>query len=281
MNDLNRILNRLGRMARANLRKAGRLGSGEMVLILLPVFMLAGLTGCSQAAKTPLPEVIIYYDGGAQFELVSPAGTRVMIDVAYQAALSSPPTEKDILLTTHIHNDHLDVAFADKFPGKQLRIEKGEIILPDVSIHSIQGSHNSIPPPEEGTNYIFVVDMGGLRFAHFGDLGQDRLTQEQLDALGKVDVAFMQFANSFSSMDASNKKGFNLMDQVKPRLILPTHIDGDATQYAVQKWAGFYWDQKSIKLTSADLGSETRFLFLGEFAKGSGKIYNVPQWGSP
>ena len=37
MNDLNRILNRLGRMARANLRKAGRLGSGEMVLILLSV----------------------------------------------------------------------------------------------------------------------------------------------------------------------------------------------------------------------------------------------------
>jgi hypothetical protein len=38
--------------------------------------------------------------------------------------------------------------------------------------------------------------MGGMRFAHFGDLGQDSLSQEQLAALGKVDVAFAQFAKS-------------------------------------------------------------------------------------
>jgi L-ascorbate metabolism protein UlaG (beta-lactamase superfamily) len=204
-----------------------------------------------------------------------------MIDVANPSALSSPPTDQDILLTTHSHGDHLNAKFADAFPGKQLRIEKGEIILPDVSIRSIQGSHNSTPPPDQGNNYIFVVDMGGMRLVHFGDLGQDSLTQEQLDALGKVDVAFMQFANSYSSMDITNKKGFNLMDQVKPRLILPTHINEETARYAVQKWSGYYWDQKYLKLTLADLGDETRFLFLGQFAKGSGKIYNVPVWGSP
>jgi L-ascorbate metabolism protein UlaG (beta-lactamase superfamily) len=251
-----------------------------IIFILLPLCILPGLAACSGAAKTPFPEVTIFYEEGAQFELISPGGKRVMIDIASPNVLSSPPTEKDILLTTHSHSDHLNVQFADSFPGQQLRIEKGEIKLSDVSITSIQGSHNSTPPPEEGSNYIFIVDMGGMRFVHFGDLGQDSLTQDQLNAIGKVDVAFMQFANSFSSMTASNKKGFNLMDQVKPRLILPTHIDAEATQLAVQKWAGFYWDQKSLKLSVDDLGSETRFLFLGEFAKGSGKIYNVPQWGS-
>lgn len=253
----------------------------SFLIILWSLLFLAEMTACGKAEKTPPPEVTIYYEEGAQFEVVSPAGTRVMIDVASPTTLSSPPTEKDILLTTHSHNDHLNVAFADEFPGKQLRFEKGEIILPDVIIRSIQGSHNSTPPPDQGSNYIFIIDTGGMRFAHFGDLGQDSLTQEQLDALGKVDVAFMQFANSYSSMDAENKKGFNLMDQVQPLLILPTHISENATQYAVQKWAGFYWDQKFLKLTSADLGHETSFLFLGQFAKGSGKIYNVPLWGSP
>lgn len=249
------------------------------LIILWSLLLLAVGTACSKAEKTRLPKTTIYYEEGAQYELISPSGTRVMIDIAFPDALSSPPTEKDILLTTHSHTDHLNISFADAFPGKQLRIEKGEIKLEDVSIFSIQGSHNSTPP-EQGNNYIFIVDMGGMRFAHFGDLGQDSLTQEQLEAIGKVDVAFMQFANSFSSMTASNKKGFNLMDQVKPRLILPTHIDEQATQFAVQKWAGFYWNQKSIELSLADLRSETSFLFLGPFAQGYGKIYNVPLWGS-
>jgi L-ascorbate metabolism protein UlaG (beta-lactamase superfamily) len=121
--------------------------------------------------------------------------------------------------------------------------------------------------------------MGGLRIVHFGDLGQDSLTQEQLNAIGKVDVAFMQFANSFSSMDVTNKKGFNLMDQVRPRLIIPTHIDESATKYAIQKWPAFYWDQKSVPVTATGLGSETRLLFLGDMSKAVGKVYNLPLWG--
>ena len=252
-----------------------------VLIILWTIFILFNVTACSGTFKTPLPEVTIYYEDNAQYELISPAGTRIMVDVASPAALSSPSTEKDILLTTHSHGDHLNTNFADSFPGQQIKIEKGEIQLPDVSIFSIQGSHNSTPPPEEGTNYIFVIDMGGMRFAHFGDLGQDSLSQDQLEALGKVDVAFAQFANSYSSMNISNKKGFNLMDQVKPRLIFPMHIDEETTKYAVKKWSGFYWDQDALKLTLADLGSETCFLFLGKFAKGSGKIYNVPLWGNP
>ena len=39
--------------------------------------------------------------------------------------------------------------------------------------------------PEGGSNYIFIVDMGGLRIAHFGDIGQEYLTEEQLAALGE------------------------------------------------------------------------------------------------
>jgi len=57
-----------------------------------------------------------------------------------------------------------------------------------------------------------------------GDVGQNALTPEQLEALGKVDVAIMQLDNTFSEMNMHNKKGFNMMAQVKPHLIIPTHI---------------------------------------------------------
>jgi hypothetical protein len=55
-------------------------------------------------------------------------------------------------------------------------------------------------------------------------------------AIGSVDLAITQFSNSFSNMNTTNLKGFNLMDQVKPRLIIPTHSDNATIQIAVQLW---------------------------------------------
>jgi len=241
--------------------------------------LLFSLAGCGGLKSSDMG-VALYYEENAQVELFSPPGTRVLIDIANPYALLNPAGANDILLTTHSHGDHLNTSFADSFPGKQIRIEKGSIQQADVNIQSIQGSHNSTPPPDQGSNYIYIVDMGSMRFVHFGDLGQDSLTPEQLTAIGKVDVAFMQLANSYSSMDVTNKKGFNLMDQVKPRLIIPTHIDESATQYAIQKWPAYYWDQKSLALSPASLGSETRILFLGDLSKAVGKANNLPLWGS-
>jgi hypothetical protein len=40
-----------------------------------------------------------------------------------------------------------------------------------------------------------------MRFAHSGEVEQDSPTQAQLEAFGKVDVAFAQFANSYSSIN--------------------------------------------------------------------------------
>jgi hypothetical protein len=53
--------------------------------------------------------------------------------------------------------------------------------------------------------------------------------------IGAVDLAITQFSNSFSMMDAANRTGFNQMDQVKPRLIIPTHTTGDA-EIAAGPW---------------------------------------------
>ncbi len=81
------------------------------------------------------------------------------------------------------------------------------------------------------------MDMGGLRIVHFGDTEQKTLTEEQLEALGDVDVVFMEFFIDFPSV--YKYKCFDMMDQVKPRLIIPTHLETDAPQYASQKCPSF------------------------------------------
>lgn len=78
----------------------------------------------------------------------------------------------------------------------------------DVRIFSVPGMHNPVPVNlEMPTNTIFVVETAGLRIAHFGDLGQTEFTAEQLAALGRIDVAFMQFENSLFPSSALPKAG--------------------------------------------------------------------------
>ena len=211
----------------------------------------------------------LYYEENAQVELISPAGSRVLIDVHDPGVLSSPPTAKDVLLTTHNHGDHRRLDFVRSFQGKQLDVKVGEIKLKDVTIRGMASAHSEGDEfkDEGGSNYIFIIDMAGLRIAHFGDIGQDELTPEQLTALGKVDIAITQLANHYSDMTAANRKGFILMDQVKPRLIIPTHVlDPACAKIAADKWSAYESYKKSLSLSTDNLPEETTIIFMGRNA---------------
>ena len=230
-------------------------------------------------------EITLYYRQPAQVELFSLQGTRVLIDVWDPGGLTSPPTAQDVLLTTHRHPDHYQGAFLDSFPGQQLDTREGEINLPDVTIRGIASAHNAGETllPEGGTNYIFIVDMSGLRIAHFGDIGQEQLTQEQLDALGEVDVAITQLANDFSGMNIENKKGFNLMEQVQPKLIIPTHSDSDTYKHAMEMWESFYVEDaeggtEKVMIGRSGLSDGTRFLVLGYRGVLYRETYDLTEW---
>jgi L-ascorbate metabolism protein UlaG (beta-lactamase superfamily) len=213
--------------------------------------------------------VTIYYEENAQVEIIGPDGTRVLIDVYDPTLLSSPATKNDILLTTHTHYDHVNDAFLASFEGQQLYIEEGEITQSGVTIRGIASAHNSSDEmiPAGGTNYIYLIEVGGLRIAHFGDIGQDALTQDQLDILGSVDVAITQLWNDYSGMSEENAKGFNLIEQFSPRLIIPTHNVLQTAQMAAERWPAEF-AQTSVVVSRSTLPAETTVLFMGFTASG-------------
>ncbi len=208
-------------------REGGKMRCSRFIALLA---LLLVATACAPQE----PKVKVTYEDNAQFELVSPQGVRVLIDIANPGKLTSPATDKDILLTTHIDFDHYNSQFVESFPGQQLWMKEGEIKQVDVAIKGVKAAHYNATPPD-GSDYIYVVDMGGLRIAHFGDLGQEKLTQDQLDQLGAVDVALSQLENPYSAVTLDNKKGFNQMEQVKPKLLIPTHGNSnmEAVKYAL------------------------------------------------
>jgi L-ascorbate metabolism protein UlaG (beta-lactamase superfamily) len=237
----------------------------------------------AEAAQPEAEAVTIYYEDNAQVELISPAGVRVLVDVWNHTLLSAPPTESDILLTTHGHPDHYSQVFIDAFPGQKLTVQTGKLSVEDVTIVSIPSAHNVTDNlPEEGaSNYIFIVDVAGLRVAHFGDIGQEALTDEQLTALGEVDIAITQFNNSYSTMNLQNMKGFNLMDQVQPKLIIPTHTALDVLEIVAEKWEGFQTQTWPILVDRSMLvEGQTRFLAVGVYAKASENLHSFPDWAT-
>ncbi len=242
------------------------------------------ITATPSPTSVPSPEVTIYYEGYAQFELINPEGRRILIDVHDPDRLSSPPTEDDILLTTHRHDDHYVDSFVDSFPGPQILNQVGRINAPDVSIQGIASAHSAreIPVSSGGTNYIYVIDIAGMRFVHFGDIGQEELSQEQLDALGEVDVAMILIGGMCS---AANGNSFNLLEQVQPRLVIPTHADTESLERGIETWDAYYGDpwlyvseMSGVSIEPADLSDETKFLMLGEWAVACKETYNLTEW---
>jgi L-ascorbate metabolism protein UlaG (beta-lactamase superfamily) len=224
----------------------------------------------ASATPTSLPACMtLFYENNAQVEIIAPHGERVLIDVYDPALLSSPATADDILLTTHTHWDHVNDSFLQGFAGQQLFVQTGEMALPWARIRGIASAHNMGDPlkPEGGSNYIYLLELAGLRLAHFGDIGQEAFTEEQLAALQPLDIAIIQIANAYSDMDAVNQKGIRLIEQLAPRLIIPTHANLDTAKIAVGQWPGLVSERAAVRLCQGQLPAETQILFLGEWAQ--------------
>ena len=102
--------------------------------------------------------------------------------------------------------------------------------LKTINIYGVPSSHRgNIINENNPNNVIYVLEVDGMRIAHMGDIGQDHLTIKQIEALGKIDIAFMQFSNPFSGMFASDK-GFTLIEELKPQIIIPTHSNPRSTR---------------------------------------------------
>ena len=232
-------------------------------------------------AETVKEGVTIFYHTSAQFELVDSDGNRVLMDIRSPENLTSAATSSDILLTTNTQYRTYVQEFVDSFPGEQLFLEAGEIKTPDVSITGIASGIN---PAEDvanaSRNFIYIIEMGGLRIANLGQIGQEEFSQDQLALLGEVDVVLTHFVNSFSTVNTQNQIVFNLMDQLNPKLIIPTFGSGnmDMIELAAEKWSEFATANQSVSVSASIMSNETQFLIMGENAENMKSIFDIPEW---
>ncbi len=165
----------------------------------------------------------IYFYGQACFKLKGKT-TSVVID-PYDpefVGLKLPKLEADIVLTTHTHEDHNNVSAVKTESGDTPFViaGPGEYEKSGVAIVGVNSFHDASNGSERGRNTMYCVTIDEVKVAHLGDLGQEKLTDEQMEELGSVDVLLIPVGGTFT-IDA--KKAAAIVAQIEPKIIIPMH----------------------------------------------------------
>jgi L-ascorbate metabolism protein UlaG (beta-lactamase superfamily) len=133
-----------------------------------------------------------------------------------------PPIESveaDLLLVTHEHGDHNGVEVIGGEPHL-LRSTAGTFESPLGEVVFVASEHDDVGGTARGPNTIVVFELGGVRACHFGDFGQAALRDEQVRAIGSVDLLFVPVGGGFT---IGAEQAAAAVERLNPRWIVPMH----------------------------------------------------------
>jgi L-ascorbate metabolism protein UlaG (beta-lactamase superfamily) len=130
--------------------------------------------------------------------------------------LRGPAAKDDIVLMSAYEQPK---AVLERFTdGAFLVRGPGEYEKKGIAVRGVQAAQDSQGGKELGLSTVFAVSAEDLRVAHLGALGQDKLTDEQLEAIGEPDILIIPVGGQ-SALDA--KAAAALATQIEPKVIIP------------------------------------------------------------
>jgi L-ascorbate metabolism protein UlaG (beta-lactamase superfamily) len=191
--------------------------------------VVCGLVCGAQAADKPVDALRLSYFGHSSFEWITPRGYRIVIDPYGNWPelrwfdCSFPAIEADLVLVSHPHLDHSGGVPRITGHPKIVTQAGPPLISPtaDYAIRAIAGLHARPDKPTFGReNVIFLLEIGGIRFVHWGDNGPD-ISAIMLSQIGRVDVLMLPVDESEHLLTL--QEDAQVISKLKPRVVVPMH----------------------------------------------------------
>jgi len=159
----------------------------------------------------------IFWLGYSAFKIQDKEVT-LAIDPYDKIGLKMPKFQANILLVSHEHEGH---NYREAIKGDPFIIDGlGEYEVKNVFIYGIPGWHDNKQGSERGEIIIYLIEIDGIKIVHLSDLGQDSLTDSQLELLEGVDILMIPVGGN-NTIDGV--KAVKIISQIQPRIVIPMH----------------------------------------------------------
>lgn len=199
----------------------------------------------------------IEYKGGNAVT-VTTKRTTLMVDPRLSVVgLKDPKTKDAVELAT-------EARFALGNSESRIVIDQpGEYEVGDCTIRGVAATRHIDAPDSEPLSTMYRIECGDLQLAVLGNI-TPTLVDDQLEALGLVDIVVIPVGGSGYTLDATSAAA--IVRTIGPKVVIPVHYADKALQYEVpqdtvevfEKELGVPVEQKSkFKLKSASALPET------------------------
>ena len=104
----------------------------------------------------------------------------------------------------------------------------GEYEISQMDIVGIASYHDSKQGAERGKNTIYNAKVDDINIVHLGDLGQPKLSEEQVEQLSSCDVLFIPVGGVYT---ISAKEAPDVISQIEPKIVIPMHYKIDRLKF--------------------------------------------------
>ncbi|HSW90372.1 MAG TPA: MBL fold metallo-hydrolase [Candidatus Saccharimonadales bacterium] len=181
------------------------------------------------------------------FDLEYKGGNTVVFSTK-KVSLTTDPKLSLVGLKDIKTKDEVELAtetrFSVKNPDARIIIDSpGEYEVSDFTIHGIAATRHIDTPDQEKLSTIYRIECGDVKVAVLGNIDA-KLNEDQLEAIGVVDVLILPVGGGGYTLDATSAAA--LTRSIEPKAVVPVHYADSALKYEVP--------QEELALFVSELG---------------------------
>ena len=180
--------------------------------------------GWIRSAYAAEPDVTIEFFGHNFFQITSSKGTKIITDPVAPGFYPTPEVAPHAVTVGREHPNHNYVELAK---GKPIILRglgnygaewnKISTTVRYILVYTVPVYQQQFGNALKGAAFVF--DLGTICVAHLGDLSH-KLTEEQIKAFGKVDIAMIPIGGTFTMPPDTARE---VLQQLKPKIAIPMH----------------------------------------------------------